>query len=253
MNDEPHVLVVAASDSSGGAGISRDVATVTSFGLQCAVALTAITVQTHDAVRHVVSVEAELVADQMEAAFATNRIGAVKIGLVPANAAVAAIAASLRRHRDIPVVLDPVLAASSGKPLTGRETPEALVEELLPCSSLVTPNRDELARLSGKRVAADEDAVVAQGCVLLAARAGAVLAKGGHGGGETSTDYLLRPGVPPIPFSAPRLNVSVRGTGCMLASAIAAGLAQGRTLEESIRAAKQFVQSRLGLPSHPIP
>ena len=239
------VLVVAASDSSGGAGLSRDIETIAALGGRGAVALTAVTVQTHAAVHCVEPVDPSLVARQMQAAFAANRVGAVKIGLVPTAASASAIASVLRAHPDIPVVLDPVLVASSGGSLAGTGTTDAIIGELLPCATLVTPNRDELSAFSGQPCATDCDAVLAQARAMLAAGASAVLAKGGHGTGPFSTDHLLRPGQAPIPFAAPRLDRTMRGTGCMLSSAVAAGLEGGATLEDSIAAAKTFVHAQL--------
>lgn len=245
MSVEPCVLVVAASDSSGGAGLSRDVATIASFNLRSAVAVTAVTVQTHEAVRRVEPVEASLVADQMMAAFSANHVEAVKIGLVASAAAVAAVASILRRHPAVPVVVDPVLAASSGGALADRYVTETMVGELLPRTTLVTPNRDELAALVGRPLPEEEEAVLAQGRLLLEAGAQAVLAKGGHGTGTASIDHLIRSDRPALPFSAPRLDTAMRGTGCMLASAIAAGIARGETLEASVAAAKDHVHARL--------
>jgi hydroxymethylpyrimidine/phosphomethylpyrimidine kinase len=245
MKDPARVLVVAASDSSGGAGIARDIETVAGFGLQSALALTAVTVQTHDAVLHVAPVEPSIVADQMRTAFSANRIGAVKIGLLPTPSAVAAVAAVLRRYPEVQVVLAPVLKASSGGSLGAADTARAMVAELCPLLSLVTPNHGELAALTGQPVAADEAAVVARGQMLVDAGAAAVLAKGGHGTGASSIDLLLRPAAAPVPFHAPRLDAEMRGTGCMLASAVAAGLARGETLDDSVSGAKQHVLDQL--------
>lgn len=245
MKDAARVLVVAASDSSGGAGIARDVETVAAFGLQSALALTAVTVQTHNAVLHVAPVQPSIVADQMLAAFSANRIGAVKIGLLPTPPAVAVVASVLRRHPEIPVVLDPVLKASSGGALGNADTARAIVAELFPLVSLVTPNYGELAALTDQVVATDEAAVLAQGRLLIGAGAAAVLAKGGHGAGASATDFMLRRDRPPVPFRAQRLDAEMRGTGCMLASAIAAGLARGEALEKCIATSKNFVHARI--------
>jgi hydroxymethylpyrimidine/phosphomethylpyrimidine kinase len=245
MSSAAHVLVVAGSDSSGGAGLGRDIETVAAFGLRSALALTAVTVQTHDAVLHVAPVEPSIVADQMKAAFSANRIGAVKIGLLPTPSAVAAVAAVLRRYPEVPVVLDPVLKASSGGSLGAADTARAMVAELCPLLSLVTPNHGELAALTGQPLAAEEAAVIAHGQMLLDAGAVAVLAKDGHGTGAYSTDLLLRRNRPPVPFRAQRLDAEMRGTGCMLASAVAAGLARGETLDDSVSGAKQHVLDQL--------
>ncbi len=239
------VLVIAASDSSGGAGLSRDVETLAAFGVRSAVALTAITVQTHEAVHRVAPVEPALLADQIEAAFSANNIKAVKIGLLPTIPTIMETAAALRRHPNIPVILDPVLAASSGGALTDAGIAKALAAELVPLSTITTPNRDELAVLAGAQTAVNDEAVFTQSRTLLKTGAAAVLAKGGHGTGSSSTDHLLLAGQPEIAFNAPRLDTSMRGTGCMLASGIAAGLALGQPLETSVAGAKRFVYARL--------
>lgn len=245
MMRDPCVLVVAASDSSGGAGIMRDAATVASFGMRTAVAVTAVTVQTHAAVLSVEPVAPTPVAEQMEAAITANTVRAVKIGLLPSVEVVAAVASVLRRNAGIPVVLDPVLVASSGGALTGADTTAVLIGELLPLVSLVTPNLGELATLSGESTGSGDEDIFRQGGTLLKHGAGAVLAKGGHGSGASAIDYLLRPDMPPLPLGAPRLEGTMRGTGCMLSSAIAAGLAREHTLERSVRQAKKFVHARL--------
>lgn len=245
MMREPCVLVVAASDSSGGAGVTRDAATVAFFGMRAAVTVTAVTVQTHAAVLRVEPVAPALVAEQMEAAIAANAVRAIKIGLLPKKETIAAVASVLRGNAEIPVVLDPVLVASSGGALAPSDITAPLVGELLPLVTLLTPNLGELAALSGENLGTDDEAIFQQGRALLDRGAAAVLAKGGHGNGASATDYLLRRDTLPLPFSAPRVEASMRGTGCMLSSAIAAGLARGQPLEESVRQAKAFVHNRL--------
>ncbi|BCH34685.1 hydroxymethylpyrimidine/phosphomethylpyrimidine kinase [Mesorhizobium sp. L-8-10] len=237
----PHVLVVAGSDSSGGAGIARDIETIAAFGLRSCLAITAVTVQTHDAVEAVELVAPALVAAQMRAALAANPVAAVKIGMLGAGETVGIVADVLEEHPGLPVVLDPVLVSTSGRALLAPDAAGHLRQRLMPLCRLVTPNLPELALLTGSRQATDETELLRQTQLLFDAGVPALLIKGGHAGGERSTDLLLRPGEPPLRFAAPRLEASMRGTGCMLASSVAAHLAQGQALEEAVRRAKLHV------------
>jgi hydroxymethylpyrimidine/phosphomethylpyrimidine kinase len=245
MSRELHVLVVAGSDSSGGAGIARDIETLATFGLRASLAVTAVTVQTNDEVRAIRPISAELVAAQMRAAFESNRVAAVKIGMLRTREIVEAVVSVLRDRTTVPVVLDPVLAASSGRALADGEALAALKRTLLPLCSVVTPNIPELAELAGARETVSELDVLEQAGALFDEGARAVLAKGGHAVGDESADLLLRPELPPLRLAAPRLNAGMRGTGCMLASALAAGLALGTPLDEAARDAKKHVFRQL--------
>ncbi|MFD2054761.1 hydroxymethylpyrimidine/phosphomethylpyrimidine kinase [Mesorhizobium calcicola] len=245
LRREPHVLVVGGSDSSGGAGIARDIETISAVGVRTCLAVTALTVQTHEAVKKLHHSPPSLVADQMRAALQANEVAAIKIGMLATAEIIAAVAAVLRENPQVPAVLDPVLASTSGRALLEAGAIAAMKRDLVPLCCLVTPNLIELALLIGAEQAVDEDEAVWQGQELLAAGAQAILIKGGHAKGLRSTDILLRSGQEPIRFDAPRLAVSMRGTGCMLASAIAAHLANASPLEESVRRGKLFVFEKL--------
>lgn len=236
-----HVLVVAGSDSSGGAGIARDIETIAAHGLRCCLAVTAVTVQTHRAVEGIELVAPALVAAQMRAALEADRVAAVKIGMLGKADTIEAVASVLRLHPGLPVVLDPVLASTSGRALLAPEAIGRLRRRLMPLCRLVTPNIPELALLSESQEATDETELLRQGRLVLNGGPAALLVKGGHGGGESSTDLLVTGEGPPLRFDAPRLECGMRGTGCMLASAIAAQLARGEPLEESVRMAKRHV------------
>lgn len=242
---ERHVLVVAGSDSSGGAGIARDIETVAAFGLRACLAVTAVTVQTHGAVERVEQMPADLIAAQMRAAFAANAIAAVKIGMLGSVDAIMAVASVLASRLPLPVVLDPVLASTSGRVLLPMASVEILKRRLMLLCTLVTPNLPELALLSGKPAAVDEAGIIGQAGPLLEGGASALLVKGGHAEGDRSVDLLLRAGAKPSRFEAPRLDVRMRGTGCMLASAIASGLALGDDLETAVGNAKNHVFGKL--------
>ncbi|TIX33343.1 MAG: hydroxymethylpyrimidine/phosphomethylpyrimidine kinase [Mesorhizobium sp.] len=248
MNSESHVLVVAGTDSSGGAGIARDVETIAALGLKSCVAVTAVTAQTHRSVEWIKHMPPGLVAAQMRAALAANRVKAIKIGMLGTNGAIAKAAAVLQDHPDIPVVLDPVLVASSGRALVMEDAVAALRHHLMPLCRLVTPNLPELAVLTGSAIAVDEASACRQGEELSRSVSTAVLVKGGHARGEEAADLLLQPNRPPLRFAAARLPRQMRGTGCMLSSAIAVSIALGISLEESVRAAKQHVFEALAAP-----
>ena len=239
------MLVVAGSDSSGGAGIARDIETISSIGVRTCLAVTAVTVQTHEAVRAIHPLQSSQVAHQMRAALQANEVAAIKIGMLATARIIAAVVAVLRENPRIPVVLDPVLASSSGKPLLKASALSVMKSDLTPLCRLVTPNLIELALLTGSELAVDDEDVLRQGMRLLAAGPQALLIKGGHASGPRSTDILLRSNQAPIRFDSPRLAASMRGTGCMLASAIAAHLAKASSLEDSVREGKRFVFEKL--------
>ncbi len=237
---KPHVLVVAGSDSSGGAGVVRDIETLAAFGVKASVAITAVTVQTHGSVQHVEAVSPDIVAAQMRASLAANPVAAIKIGMLATADTVSAVAAVLADHPDVAVVLDPVLVSTSGTALLPEAAMPRLLDLFRRCA-LVTPNLPELSWLVSDRSAH----VALQAGELILAGAQAVLVKGGHGAGEQSIDLLVRPGLPDHPFASPRLTATMRGTGCMLASAIAARLAFGDELPAAILAAKSYVHGKL--------
>lgn len=246
LRREPHVLVIGGTDSSGGAGLGRDIATIAALGVRTCLAVTAVTVQTHDALMAIHPVPPDCVADQMRAALVANEVAAIKIGMLASEQTIAAVAAVLRECPGIPAVLDPVLAASSGGSLLQTGTAlKALKRDLIPLCDLVTPNLIELAMLADAASASNDDEIMRQGQGLLDSGARAVLVKGGHATGPLSTDILLCSSETPRRFDAPRLDKSMRGTGCMLASAIAGYLANASILEVSVRKGKQLVFEQL--------
>ncbi|MEQ9246937.1 MAG: hydroxymethylpyrimidine/phosphomethylpyrimidine kinase [Nitratireductor sp.] len=235
-----HVLVIAGSDSSGGAGIARDVETLAAFGVKTCLALTAVTVQTHTAVERVQLCDPDLVEAQMRAALSANAVAAIKIGMLGSRDTVGRVAAVLREHAAIPVVLDPVVASSSGRALLSDDAIAVMRESLMPLCTLVTPNLPELALLSD----GSEEDEHQQARDLLEGGVKTLLVKGGHADGPLAVDTLYEAGEPPLRFEGPRFPGTMRGTGCMLASAIAAGLARGDGLEASVRAAKTYLSER---------
>ncbi len=249
MGGARRVLIIAASDSSGGAGLTRDVATLAELGTEARCAITAVTVQTDYEVRAIHALAPDLIAAQIRAALAAGDIGAIKIGLVGQGEAIGALLATLPARDEIPIVLDPVLAASSGGTLLDREGQSALRTELLARVSLLTPNIPEAAALLQQPFdVADEVAIErleAQARELLRLGPKAVLLKGGHARGAQVTDILAVEGEPPRRLTAPRVPRQRRGTGCSLASAIAAHLAAGRSLVQACSDAQGYVGQTL--------
>ncbi|WP_299391394.1 hydroxymethylpyrimidine/phosphomethylpyrimidine kinase [Pelagibius sp.] len=239
------VIVIAGSDSSGGAGLARDVATITALGGSARPVVTAVTAQTDGRVTAVEQMPASLVAAQLEAALETGPTGAVKIGMLGAAQAVEAVAAVLSAWPRLPVVLDPVLASSSGVELLDTAGRDAMKQELLPIVEILTPNLPEAALLAGLPAASTAAEIAAQAEALLACGPRAVLMKGGHAEGAEAVDRLFAADGSLRCFAAPRAPVSLRGTGCTLASALAAGLAAGQPPAAACEAAKAFVQQRI--------
>jgi hydroxymethylpyrimidine/phosphomethylpyrimidine kinase len=238
------VLLIGGSDSSGGAGLVRDVRTLSDLQVHPLCALTAVTAQTDSAVLASHTVPLPVLRAQLEAAFLTGQVKAIKIGMLAGAATVHAVGEALAAHRDLPVVLDPVLRASSGGALldaAGRATLLAI----LPRVTLLTPNLLELAELLGVRPARAEAEILAQGRQLLARGARAVLIKGGHAQGAESVDLLLNGHDEVRAFAAARLSAQMRGSGCALATAIAAHLARGVELTAACAAAKDYVTALL--------
>lgn len=237
-------LSIAGSDPSGGAGLQADMKTFLRFGLSGAGVVTALTVQSPAGVRAVEPVDAKVVRAQLATLLEDVRPAAVKIGMLPSAEVVRVVARVLGplARRGIPIVIDPVLASSSGRRFLPEDDVAAFTRLLMPMATLLTPNLDEAAELAGLDAAdarRDLEQVVR---TLLRKGARNVLVKGGHLRGSESVD-VLGTSDEIIMFSAPRVprRRRVQGTGCMLSSAIAASLALGAELEDAIGQAKQFV------------
>jgi hydroxymethylpyrimidine/phosphomethylpyrimidine kinase len=240
----PVALAIAGSDSSGGAGIAADLKTFAALGVYGACAITAITAQNSKGVLAVHDAPAEIVTAQLDAVFADLDVAAVKIGMLANAAIVEAVAAGLVRHRARNVVLDPVMAASTGADLLRGDAMTAL-RGLIQHVRVLTPNLPEAAALLDTPLARDEAEMRAQGEKLLALGANAVLIKGGHAGGAESVDLLIE-GQACVRLAAPRIaTTNTHGTGCTFAAAIAAGLAKGLPLDEAARQAKTYVSAAI--------
>jgi hydroxymethylpyrimidine/phosphomethylpyrimidine kinase len=228
------VLIIAGSDSGGGAGIQADIKTVTMLGGHAMTAITAITAQNTMGVQGVHAVPAEMVLMQIDSVVQDIGVDAVKIGMIGSAETAAAVAERLARPdmAGVAVVFDPVMVSTSGSALADTATIRAF-ESLMARATVATPNLGELAALGG------EAAVLAHGCALLV--------KGGHGEGETVTDRLIEAdGGEVARWEAPRIDTPhTHGTGCTLASAIATGLAQGMPIEPAVARARDFVRLAL--------
>jgi hydroxymethylpyrimidine/phosphomethylpyrimidine kinase len=240
----PIALTIAGSDSGGGAGIQADLKTFAAFGVYGASVVTAVTAQNTKGVLAIHEVPAQSIAAQMDAVLSDLDVAAVKIGMLGSTAAIDAVAAGLERHQARNVVLDTVMVASSGEKLLPDDALDAL-RALIARARVVTPNLPEAAALLGEEEARDENTIYAQGQKLLALGAGAVLMKGGHGSGPESVDVLIEAGSR-TRFAMPRIQTrNQHGTGCTLASAIAAGLAKNLALADAVREAKAYVSAAI--------
>ncbi len=241
----PVALTIAGSDSGGGAGIQADLKTFAALGVYGASVITAVTAQNTNGVAAIHEVPPAFVTAQIDAVFSDLTVNAVKIGMLGNAATIAAVAAGLDRYRQTKVVLDPVMAATSGERLLAPDAVAALRTELMPRALLITPNLAEAARLLDESEAADEGAMMVQAGRLVAGGANAVLIKGGHGRGEESVDILVGSNEI-VRLAAPRVaSRNTHGTGCTLASAIAAGLAKGQDLVTAVGAAKDYVTAAI--------
>jgi hydroxymethylpyrimidine/phosphomethylpyrimidine kinase len=241
----PIALTIAGSDSSAGAGIQADLKTFAALGVYGASVITALTAQNTRGVSGIHPVPSAFVTAQIDAVFGDLDVKAVKIGMVAQLEIIDAIAAALARWPAAPVVLDPVMVATSGDRLLSADAVAGLRTKLIPRVALITPNLPEAAALLGEPVASGEAAIADQGKRLLALGCPAVLIKGGHGQGAESIDYLVTANGT-IALPAPRLSTeNTHGTGCSLSSAIAAGLAKGEALETAVRNAKAFLTAAI--------
>lgn len=235
------VLIIAGSDSGGGAGIQADIKAVTALGGYAATALTALTAQDTITVHGVHEVPIDFVAQQIEVVLRDLGADALKTGMLHSPAVLNCVADTVEREAPgVPLVMDPVMVAKGGASLLLEEARARLRERLIPLAHVITPNVPEAEILSGMDIA-DEDAMRAAGEALLELGPQAVLMKGGHLEGPEVVDLLItRDGTER--FSGPRIDSKhTHGTGCSLASALATGIAQDLTLSQAVRRARAYV------------
>ena len=238
------VLIIAGSDSGGGAGLQADLKAVTALGGFAATAVTALTVQNTLGVSGVHPVPAAFVTAQARAVLDDIGADALKTGMLGDLAMVETVAAILDSAPGVPAVVDPVMTAKGGAALLADEAMDAVRQLMVPRATLLTPNAPEAEALTGIAVETTDDQRRA-GEALLALGAGAVLMKGGHLSGDRLTDILITPSGETL-FEADRIDTRhTHGTGCTLASACAAGLAQGMSLEAAVARAWAYVQEAI--------
>jgi hydroxymethylpyrimidine/phosphomethylpyrimidine kinase len=241
----PVALSIAGSDSSSGAGIQADLKTFSALGVYGLTAVTCIVAEIPGKVSRIEPASARIVREQIEVLAKSFPIAAIKTGLLCSGEIISAVAKAIQDIDKtfaprIPLVIDPVFAATSGDPLLEPAAIEAYEKELFPLASLITPNLDEAGRLLGTKIK-DRRSMRRAGEELERKFRTAILLKGGHLPGERAIDLLFADGKV-VEFSAPKVfGVASHGTGCTYSAAITAGLVFGRPLEETITQAKKFV------------
>ena len=240
------VLVVAGSDSGGGAGIQADIKAVTALGAYAATAVTALSAQSTLGVFGVWPVPPDVVRQQIDVVLADLGADAIKTGMLHDAAIVEVVVEALGRGAPgAPLVVDPVMVAKGGASLLAAEAKDAVVRRLLPRAAVVTPNAPEAEALTGIAVH-DAASMDRAADALLDLGARAALVKGGHVEGSVVRDRLVGRDGLRLWLEGPRIETrSTHGTGCTLASAIAAGIAQGRPLEEAVRRAHHYVREAI--------
>jgi hydroxymethylpyrimidine/phosphomethylpyrimidine kinase len=241
----PRVLSIAGSDSGGGAGIQADLKTFSALGCFGMTAITALTAQNTCGVRSIHPIPPAMLRDQIDAVLEDIGVDAVKVGMLHSPDIVHTVAQAIDRHALVHIVFDPVMVATSGAVLIDNTAVDVLVRELFPRVAVITPNLDEAALLVGRALTSEQDMETAA-TEMLSMGAHAVLLKGGHLAGDTVSDlYLDAKGVR-LWMRAPRIrSANTHGTGCTLSSAIAAYLAVGESLIDSVQSARTYIRGAL--------
>lgn len=237
-------LTIAGSDSSGGAGIQADLKTMLANHVYGMSAITALTAQNTTGVTDIMEVTPEFLAEQLDSIFTDIKPDAVKTGMVSSSQLIDIIADKLREYKAVNIVVDPVMVATSGTKLICDDAMETLKKKLLTLATVITPNIPEGEVLAGMKITSKEDMVTAAekisntyGC--------SVLLKGGHSLNDAN-DLLVEQGKEPVWFMGRRIaNTNTHGTGCTLSSAIASNLAKGKSLEEAVKGAKNYISGAL--------
>ena len=238
-------LSIAGSDNSAGAGIQADLKTMSALGTYGLTAVTCVVAEVPGTVSAIQPIEPRIVAEQIRLSFAAFPVAAVKTGMLYSTEIIIAVLDALAAHRGtIPLVVDPVMVATSGDPLLQTDAIELYRTKLLPQATLATPNMDEVRVLLGlEQPPRDFDELKSAGEALVKQFGCAFLMKGGHLKHAQATDFLVTPDGSVATFSAPFIpGVSTHGTGCTMSAAIAASLAHGFSLHDAVSRAKAFVQ-----------
>ncbi len=240
------VLTIAGSDSSGGAGIQADLKTFSALGVYGASAITALTAQNTTGVTGVFAAPADFVGQQIEAVLGDLEVGAVKTGMLANAGIVIAVSAALEKRPALPVIVDPVMVATSGDRLLEPDAVDAYKQRLIPRAALITPNLAEAAALLDEPMAMDLAAAERQARALLSFGCGGVLVKGGHRAAAEAVDVLaLADGSLHHIAAAWVETANTHGTGCTLSAAIAALSAAGLPMVEAVRGAKRYLTAAL--------
>jgi hydroxymethylpyrimidine kinase / phosphomethylpyrimidine kinase / thiamine-phosphate diphosphorylase len=238
-------LSIAGSDSGAGAGIQADLKMFSALGVYGCTAITAITAQNTKKVAEIFEVSPSMVEQQIRSIMTDMRPNAIKIGMVYSIPIIEAVYRSLEKKSKIPVVLDPILAAGTGAKLLRTEAYKSFISNLIPSSTLITPNRMEAEKLADMTIKTENDANEAARKIK---KLGAenVIVKGGHFGSAHVTDVLLDSKDNIIKFTNPRLEIKeVHGSGCNFSSAVTAYLARGMTLTEACKRANEYVHTAI--------
>jgi hydroxymethylpyrimidine/phosphomethylpyrimidine kinase len=240
----PVALTIAGSDCSAGAGLQADLKTFQHFGVFGLTAVTCVVAETSKVVRSVHAVPPAILQDQLHVLLESFPVAVIKTGMLFSKAHIVAVTEILQQYRGIPLVIDPVMIASTGDPLLEENAIAAYKERLFPLATIVTPNLDEAEVLWGAP-ARDEHTMERAAHELSARHGCAVLLKGGHLGGPECADLLVENDLPAW-FRSPRIDTAAsHGTGCTLSAAIAANLALGRDLHDAVAASKHYLDATL--------
>ena len=246
----PVALTIAGSDCSAGAGVQADLKTFSALGVYGLTAITCVVAETPGKVVRIQAIEADVVIEQVRILLESFPVAAIKTGMLYSGEIVQRIATTLREWNaaiahPIPLVVDPVMVATSGDLLLQKTAIEIYERELFPLATVVTPNLDEAATLLGQAIE-DLAAMRSAGHRLEAKYGVPMLLKGGHLGGDTAVDLLFHHDGAVVEVAAPfTRDVHTHGTGCTYSAAIAAALAAGSSLEEAIARGKRFVTAAI--------
>ena len=240
----PVALTIAGSDNSAGAGAQADLKTFTALGVYGLTAITCVVAEVPGKVSSIHPIPASVVAEQIRLSLTAFPVAAIKTGMLYSAEIIEAVC-DLLASTTIPLVVDPVMVATSGASLLKPDAIALYETRLFPRATIITPNMDEAAVLTGRPIRTLEDMCAAGGHLAATYRVTWLL-KGGHLSGEDCTDLLFHPDGTISEFHSPRIpDVSTHGTGCTTSAAIAASLAQGLPLERAVARAKQYVTAAI--------
>lgn len=241
----PIALTIAGSDSGGGAGVQADIKAMSANGAFAASVITAVTAQNTTSVTAVHEVPVNVIAAQIAVVLSDINVGAIKLGMLFSDQIIDAVTHGISTFQG-PIVVDPVMISKSGDTLLQDTAVNAMVTQILPRATLLTPNIPEAARLLRAPSATSPKEMAAQGKQLLVMGSAAVLMKGGHSESDICTDVLIEANGRVTTLDAPRIiTTNTHGTGCTYSAAIAANLSKGCDLREAVTAAHSYLQAAI--------